>query len=222
MAKFPSTYAVDTGNKLNERFYDIVWMSTEGVVPDQRWFISGEQLPKGDKEPTKWGYGTIDESNHLVVRYYREEVFGSIDEVPKLWFLLIDGGPYGPGTMTMFGFADNKYPWGTVIEYEEVAEVFEKQYFSTWAGMIVWGKGDPFLQQITTAENWRRRRIAVMMMGVCDVVNACYGLSPGRVLHGGAITTEDGEKLRNIYPGSTSRIQPRVGSVRNIVNDNEV
>jgi hypothetical protein len=216
MAKFPSTYAVDTGNKLNERFYDVVWMSTEGVVPEQRWFISGEELPKGEKEPTKWGYGTVDEHGHLVVRYYREEVFGPIENVPKLWFILVDGSPVNPNTKTMFGFADDTHPWGTVIELDEALRVLDKNHMSTWAGMIIWGKGDPFLQQITTAENWRRKRIAVMMMGVCDVVNACYGFSPGKVLHGGEITTEDGEKLRNIYPGATSRIKPRIGSVKNV------
>jgi hypothetical protein len=222
MAKFPSTYAVDTGNKLNERFHDVVWMSTKGVVPDQRWFVTGEELPKGEEKPQKWGYATVDEDQRLVVRYYREEVFGPVENVPKLWFILVDGGPIGPGTMTMFGFADDTYPWGTVVELEEALKVLDKKYMSTWAGMIIWGKGDPFLQQIITAENWRRKRIAVMMMGVCDVVNACYGLSPGKVLHGGEITTEDGEKLRNIYPGATSRIRPRIGSVQKLVNDNEV
>lgn len=216
MAKFPSTYAVDTGKKLNERFHDIVWMSTEDVVPDQRWFISGEELPKGEKEPTTWGWGSVDKNGHLVAHYYRKEVFGAFEDVPKLWFTLIDGGPYGDGALTMFGFADDTYPMGTVVEMPEVLTTVDKEHLSTWAGMIVWIKGNPALQQITTAENWRRKRIAVMMMGVCDVVNGCYGFSPGKVLHGGEITTEDGEKLRNIYPGATSRILPRIGSVTNI------
>jgi hypothetical protein len=79
--------------------------------------------------------------------------------------------------------------------------------------MINWRAGDPMIQQITTAEKWRRRRLSVMMFGVCDVVNACYGFSPGLVIHGGAVTTADGEKLRDIYPSDNDRIERRIGSV---------
>ena len=216
MAKFPSTYAVDTGNKLSDKFFDIRWMSTPGVIPDKRWFTIGQELPAGDEEPTEWGWATVDDNGRLVVRYYRPEVFGSIDEVVKLWFILVDGGPYGPGTLTMFGFADNRFPWGTVVEFDEAIKILNKEDMQTWAGMVVWNKGNPTLQQITTAEKWRRRRISVMMLGVCDVVNSCYGFSPGKVLHGGAITTEDGEKLRSIYPGSSGRIDEKIGSIRDV------
>jgi hypothetical protein len=215
MAKLPSTYALDTGNKLGDKFFDIRWMSTPGVVPEQRWFTLGEALPAGEEEPTEWGSGAIDDEGHLVVNYYRPEVFGSIEEVVKLWFILVEGGPIGPNMLTLFGFADGRYPWGTVVEFSEVSSILEKEYFQTWAGMVTWGKGVPLLQQVITAENWRRKRISIMMFGVCDVVNACYGFSPGQVLHGGDITTEDGEKLRNIYPGgNTVRIRPRIGSVQ--------
>lgn len=222
MAKFPSTYALDTGNKLSDRFFDIRWLSTPGVVPEKRWFTLGEELPKGDGEPSEWGSGTIDDAGRLVVNYYRPEVFGSIENIIKPWFVFVDGGPAGPNMLTLFSFVDDRYPWGTVVEFAEAIENIEKEYFQTWAGMITWGKGDPFLQQIMTAEKWRRRRISVMMLGVCDVTNACYGFSPGKVLYGGEITTEDGEKLRSIYPGHTERIRPRIGSIETPPSDAKI
>jgi hypothetical protein len=102
------------------------------------------------------------------------------------------------------------------VDGSEASQVLEKEYMSTWAGMINWRAGDPMIQQITTAPKWRRKRISIMMFGVCDVVNACYGFSYGKVIHGGAITTADGEKLRNIYPGGSERIDSRVGSVSQV------
>lgn len=215
MAKLPSTYAVDSGKKLSNGLNDIVWMSTEGVVPEKRWFFTGEDLPKGDSEPTVWGYGTVDTDGHLVVSYHREEVFGALEEAPHLWFVLADGRNKMPQQMALFGFWDSSYPMGTVVTQAEATEKLGAEHLSTWAGMISWHVGDPIIQQVITAPQYRRKRIAIMLFGVCDVVNACYGFSPGKVLHGGAITTEDGEKLRNIYPQS-SRIDPRQGSFKHL------
>ena len=212
MAKLPSTFALDTGNKLNDRFFDIRWLSSSSGLPSKRWYTTDETLP-GEET---WGYGTVDETGHLVANYYREEAFGSLDEVVKMWFVLIDKTYIQPSHYVLLGFADDRYPWGTVLEAREAMMVVNKEYASTWAGMINWRAGDPMLQQITTAEKWRRKRISVMMFGVCDVVNACYGFSPGKVLYGGAVTTEDGEKLRTIYSGASDRITPRIGSVNEL------
>jgi hypothetical protein len=219
MAKLPSTFAFDTGEKLSDRFFDVRWLSTElGVPPPKRWYVAGEELPI--EEPTEWGRGEVDDDGRLVVKYYRKEVFGSEDEVVKLWFVLLDNRHIQPAHLVLLGFADNRYPWGTVVDASEASRVLKKEYVSTWAGMINWRAGDPEIQQITTAPSWRRKRISIMMFGVCDVVNACYGFSPGKVIHGGAITTEDGEKLRNIYPGGSSRIDQRIGSVEKNKTEN--
>ena len=211
MAKLPSTFALDTGHKLNEKFFDVRWVSSASGLPPKRWYTADEPLP-GEEI---WGYGTVDEAGHLVANYYREEVFGSIDEVVKMWFVLIDKTDIQPPHYVLLGFADDKYPWGTVVEAKEAMHVVDKEYASSWAAMINWRSGDPMIQQIITAEKWRRKRISIIMFGVCDIVNACYGFSPGKVIHGGAVTTEDGEKLRNIYPGLTERIDQRIGSVEN-------
>lgn len=213
MAKLPSTYAVDSGKKLSNGLNDIVWMSTEGVVPEKRWFFIGDDLPRGESEPTLWGYGTVDADGRLIVSYYRQEVFGPPENAPQLWFVLADGRNKTPQQMALFGFWDDSYPVGTVVSQTEAIEKLGPEHMSTWAGMISWGVGDPVIQQVMTAPQYRRKRIAIMMFGVCDVVNACYGLSPGKVLHGGAVTTEDGEKLRSIYPQS-SRMDPRIGSFK--------
>jgi hypothetical protein len=213
MAKLPSTYAVDSGKKLSNGLNDIVWMSTEGVVPERRWFFTGEDLPKGESEPKLWGYGSVDTDGRLVVHYCREEVFGPLEEAPNLWFVLVDGRNKLPEQMSLFGFWDNSYPMGTIVSENEALENLGVDHLKGWAGMISWFVGDPVIQQVMTSPKYRRKRVSIMMFGVCDVVNACYGLSPGRVLHGGAVTTEDGEKLRNIYPQS-SRIDKRIGSFK--------
>jgi len=201
VAKLPSTFALDTGNKLSDNFFDIRWISFDlNTQAPKRWYTVGEELPGGDL--TEWGWGEVDAEGRLVVKYYREEVFGSEDEVTKLWFALLDGRHIQPAHFILLGFADGRYPWGTVLDGSEASQVLEKGYMSTWAAMINWRAGDPMIQQITTAPNWRRKRLSVMMFGVCDVVNACYGFSPGIVIHGGAI-----------YPGGSSRIDDRIGSV---------
>ena len=212
MAKFPSTYALDTGKKLSDRFFDIRWLSSGMDAHPKRWYTAGEELPSND--PTEWGWGEVDAEGRLVVKYYREEVFGPEDEMVKMWFVLLDGRHLQPEHFILLGYADDRYPWGTVLDGSEASQVLEKEYMSSWAGMINWRAGDPMIQQITTSPKWRRKRISVMMFGVCDVVNACYGFSPGKVIHGGAVTTADGEKLREIYPGGSARIDPRVGEFK--------
>jgi hypothetical protein len=214
MAKFPSTFALDTGNKLSDRFFDIRWLSyAKDGQPPKRWYTADEELPI--KEMIEWGRGEVDAEGRLVVRYYREEVFGPENEVTKLWYVLLDGRHVQPAHLILLGFADDRYPWGTVVDGSEAFKVLEKEYMSEWTAMINWRAGDPMIQQIITAPKWRRKRISVMMFGVCDVVNACYGFSPGKVIHGGSITTADGEKLRNIYPGGSERVDKRIGSVEN-------
>lgn len=213
MTKLPSTYALDTGNKLSNGMHDIRWLSTPGVVPEKRWFTTGEELPKGESGPEEWGYATTDEDGHLVVNYYREEVFGSRENSPQMWFVLADGRNKTPQQMALFGFWDNSYPVGTVVSQDEALKKLGTRHLSTWAGMVSWFVGDPILQQVMTSPQYRRKRIAVLMFGVCDIVNACYGFSPGKVLHGGAVTTEDGEKLRSIYPQSV-RMDKRVGEFK--------
>jgi hypothetical protein len=213
MAKLPSTYAVDTGEKLLNGMNNILWMSTRDVVPDKRWFLADEELPKGEFEPELWGYGKVDNDGRLVVSYYREEVYGSIETAPHLWFVLADGRNKTPQQMALFGFWDDSYPMGTIVEEHEALKVLGAEQLKGWAGMVSWLVGDPVLQQVITAPEYRRKRVAIAMFGVCDVVNACYGFSPGKVLHGGAVTTEDGEKLRDIYPQS-ARIDPRIGEFK--------
>lgn len=213
MAKLPSTYAVDTGEKLNNGMNDIRWMSTPGVVPEKRWYYIGEELPRGEHAPEQWGSASIDENGRLVADYYREAVYGSIQEAPKLWFVLSDGRHKTPEQMALFGFWDDSFPMGTIVSEEDAIAKLGKEYLIKWAGMVSWLVGDPILQQVITAPQYRRKRIAILMFGVCDIVNACYGFSPGKVLHGGAVTSEDGEKLRDIYPQS-ARIDSRLGEFK--------
>ena len=211
MARLPSTFAVDTGNKLSDRFFDIRWLSVGETPPPKRWYTADEELPVGDT--SEWGWAEVDSEGRLVAKYYREEVYGPIEDVVKLWFVLLDGREARPAHFVLLAFADDTFPWGTVIEASEASRTLSREFMASCVGMINWRAGDPMIQQVRTAPNWRRRKVALTLFGVCDVINACYGFSPGKVLHGGAVTTEDGEKLRNIYSGATDRIDARIGSV---------
>ena len=211
MTRLPSTFAVDTGRKIGDRFFDVRWMSVGETAPPKRWYTVGEELPVG--ELLEWGWADVDSEGRLVAKYYREEVYGPVEDVLKLWFVLLDGRSALPAHFVLLAFADDRFPWGTVIEASEVSRTLSREYMASCVGMINWRAGDPMIQQISTSPNWRRRKIALTLFGVCDVINACYGFSPGKVLHGGAITTEDGEKLRAVYFGASGRIDPRIGSV---------
>jgi hypothetical protein len=49
------------------------------------------------------------------------------------------------------------------------------------------------------------------MFGVADLVNSCSGFGPGKLLYGGEVTTDDGERVGEAFGGS-SRVVPRIGS----------
>lgn len=214
MAKVPASFAVDYGQKLSDRFHDIRWLSKSNEPPLRRWFTLGEQLPDGHGDV--FGFGTVDDDDRLVVNCTLPGFFDSADSIP-LWFVLVDRRGMQPSHFVLLAYADDSYPMGTVFEAHEASKLFDDQYLSNWAALINWREGDPMLQQITVAPAWRRRRLATKMTCICDIVNACYGFSPGRVLHGGAVTTEDGEKLRNVFSGASDRIDPRSGSVSPLI-----
>ena len=211
MASVSSTFALDTGLRLGDRFFDVRWASKPGTPPQQRWFTSEQDLPDGSTH--LWGYGEVDVDGRLVIHYDHPELVN--DERPdlSLWFVLVDMRHFNPPHLVLLSYRNDAMPRGTVVGAKEASEMFDDEFLSSWAGMINWRYGDPELQQITTAPNWRRKRVALTMTICCDIVNGCYGFSPGKVLHGGSITTSDGEKLRGAFSGARERVEKRIGSV---------
>lgn len=214
MTSVSSTFAFDAGLRLGNRFFDVRWASIAGVPPKQRWFTSEIDLPEGSS--SLWGYGDVDEHGRLVIHYDHPELFDSAHPYLSLWFVLIDMRHTNPAHLVLLAYRNDAMPRGTVVEAEEASTLFNDEFLSSWVGMVNWRLGDPELQQIRTAENWRRKRVALTMTICCDIVNGCYGFSPGKVLHGGAITTSDGENLRRVFSGASERIDKRIGSFRQI------
>ena len=81
---------------------------------------------------------------------------------------------------------------------------------SVRTGYLQWFRESSKIQQITVAEEWRRKRITLALFAVGDLVLLSGGIGP--LLNGGDVTTSDGEKLREAW-STSNRVLPRNGSV---------
>ncbi len=107
-------------------------------------------------------------------------------------------------TVSLIGFATSRYPDGTVLTVEQARA--EVDQIPEQAGAIRWGKGDPRLEQIYTAPDFRRRRLSIKMIHVADILNEAAGW--GGYLYGGGELTSDGQHLANAWTHS-ARLQPQ-------------
>jgi len=207
MSKFPYVYAWNTGRVLDERWADIRFVRSETSTRDGN-LTQGETPPEQDV----YGWCEMGDDGRLVAHYHREEVFGPYENMTKLWFALFDGEHLNPPHLALLAYADGRFPTGTVLTEQQFADAgVGRDDLSQFVAKLTWRKGDPIVQQIYTHPDWRRRRIMIAMFGVADLVNSCGGYSPGKLLYGGEVTTEDGERIREAFDGS-SRIVPRIGS----------
>lgn len=192
---------------LNEKWADIRFVRSEQSSRDGG-------LTKDEQPPTEDVYGWCEngDNGRLIAHYHREEIFGSFEDTIKLWFVLFDGSHLNPPHLALLSYADGRFPMGTVLTEDQFADAnLGKDDLVSFVAKITWRKGDPIVQQIYTHPDWRRKRIMLAMFGVADLVNSCGGYSPGKLLYGGEVTTEDGERMREAFDGS-SRIVPRIGS----------
>lgn len=145
----------------------------------------------------------IDQDGNLVVHLYAEQFFGS----PNMWYVLEKN--YHPTDLySIHGICSDAFPRGTVIPAEDIKDI--KMSMDEYVGFIRWFKYDSRLQQIFVGRSWRRKRVSTCLIGVADIIIVSGDF--GGYLNGGDITTEDGEKLRQAWSGST-RVTPRIGSV---------
>jgi hypothetical protein len=156
-------------------------------------------------------YSSIDDEENLLIHFNDPEVMGG---VPPLWYVIKETNrphPNGPEIPCVFVFAfyGDDFPNGTIVKEEDLIKNGFISH-SERVGHIVWFRQGSKLQQITVAEKWRRKRVSLALFGVADLV--IISGNYGKLLTGGDITTEDGEKLREVW-GHSNRVTPRIGSV---------
>jgi hypothetical protein len=192
--------------QLTDRWAEVHAFSTEEF--ERPSIVVSEDKPT-DAGPI-W-FGSLDDDKNLFINWLDTDVMGV---VPPLWYVVKETDrPHrnGPPIPCIFIFAlhGDDFPSGTIVmERDLIDRKFVSR--SEMVGHVVWFRKDSKLQQITVAEKWRRRRITLALFGVADLVIVSGGYGP--FLHGGEVTTNDGEKLREAWGGS-SRLDGRTGSV---------
>lgn len=159
--------------------------------------ITGGTCPT-DSAPFSWT--ELDGDGRLVVGMTHDH----LPDTPALWWVLRDEPhPLAP-TVCLVAFADGAFPDGTVLTVRQAKEagVLDGR---EQAGAVRWGKGDPKLEQVYTAPDYRRRRMSVKMVHVADLVNEAAGW--GGYLYGGSELTPDGQRLAEAWSGSL-RLRP--------------
>jgi hypothetical protein len=121
-----------------------------------------------------------------------------LPDAPPLWWVLVEEHHGLVPTISLIAYADARYPDGTVLTTDQYrAEVGASR---PQAGAIRWGKGDPKLEQIYTAPDYRRRRMSIKMIHTADIINEAAGW--GGYLYGGEELTSDGQQLAAAWSGS--------------------
>lgn len=166
---------------------------------DDRWWrtesFETEEHPKsttvhGGSRPSDapaFSWTSLDETGHLVVGMTHDH----LPNTPSLWWVLIEESHRLVPTISLIAYADAQYSDGTVLTTDQYrAEVGTPL---PQAGAIRWGKGDPKLEQIYTAPDYRRRRMSIKMIHTADIINEAAGW--GGYLYGGEELTPDGQQL---------------------------
>ena len=183
-----------------ERPLDDQWWRVQSFETDEHpksTTVIGGDLPT-DASPFSWT--SLDEAGHLVVGM----THAHLPLAPPLWWVLREEASGLHPTVSLIGFATSRYPDGTVLTVEQARAEVDR--IPDQAGAIRWGKGDPRLEQIYTAPDFRRRRLSIKMIHVADILNEAAGW--GGYLYGGGELTSDGQHLANAWTHS-ARLQPQ-------------
>jgi len=192
--------------QLTDRWAEVHAFSSEEFEHPS--IVVSEECPTSEKPV--W-HSSIDEQGNLIIHFDDVEAMGN---VPPLWYVVKETSrphPNGPAIPCVFVFAfyGPDFPSGTIVKE---SDLIERGFIShsERVGHIIWFRKDSKLQQITVLEKWRRRRISLALFGVADLVIVSGEYGP--FIHGGEITTNDGEKLREAWRHS-NRVDERAGSV---------
>ena len=127
-----------------------------------------------------------------------------------LWYVFVENTFGGHEMRSIFGYADDSFPVGTIVDFTEAASRGVK--FNDSVGFVQWFKHTSELQQIYVSEQYRRQRLSLKLISVADLVIVSDNNWNGLFLNGGEVTTNDGEHLRSAWSAST-RVKPRLGSL---------
>jgi len=188
-------------DRINDEWFRVVAQTCDEVYGPMT-VIHSTEVPAGQPVYSS----DIDDKGRLVISFHRDE----FSLRPKLWFV-INVRPNGsPPNIALQAFASDHFPEGTVVFPEDAIQAGVAS--SEQVAAVQWRMGDPKLHQVFVHPSWRRRRIALLMIGAADVVNMSGSYSGDRVIYGGDVTTDGGENLRHAWSRSP-RVVPRSGTV---------
>lgn len=186
------------GPKLNNNWFTVANFATDEYEKPST--VVTEICPTDEKALS---FTQLDNSGNLVVKTNDEQFDGS----PELWYI-IEETKMPVEMIGIHGMCCGSFPEGTVIKIKDLEQFGINK--DNRVGFVRWFKKDSRLQQVYTAEQWRRKRVSTKLIAIADIVIVSGELGP--YLNGGDITTEDGEKLREAWSHS-SRVIPQTGSV---------
>ena len=147
--------------------FALLWYWREGRLDDRWWKVASfadDTYPKsttvvGGVCPTTvapFSWTDLDDAGRLVVGM----VDNHLPDAPNLWWVLHDEPHRLVHTQSLIAFADGRYPDGTVLTVAQVrADVLRDDApLPAQAGAVRWGHGDPKLEQLYVAPEFRRRR----------------------------------------------------------------
>ena len=208
---FP-TYWFWRPRQLNEHWAEVhTFYTNEYPHPHT---VDTEQRPTSAE--SVW-FSTVDSDDNLFINW------GSQSEAitaPPMWFVAHEapspfpGGPLVPHTI-IHAMHGEDFSSGTIVRGDKITELgipitAVGAGRSERTGYVSFAKDTSIIQQVTVNEQWRRKRIALMLFSVADLV--IVSNRRNTYLNGGHVTTNDGEKLREAWSGS-KRVIPRSGSV---------
>jgi GNAT superfamily N-acetyltransferase len=118
-----------------------------------------------------------------------------LEQVPPLWFVLVDEPTAKPRAVNLVGFADERVEPGTVLSRYAFASL--GVHNDAQVGAVRWYPENGKVHQIFVAKEWRRRRVASTLLYTADAVHQAHGWSG--VLHGDGRRTVLGQLLVDTF-----------------------
>ena len=200
MSKFESLWYWQKQRLTNEWFEVYAFNSDDR--PKTTTIIGGEN----PSPYSHTAHTTVDENGNLRLFLHKEQ----FPEAPDFWYVLIPERNGITKTQSLAAFANSRFEDGVVIDLDYAQKI--NIDISERAAAIRWGFGDPKVEQIYVAEEFRRMRSSIKLIAAADMTNMAGNW--GGYLYGGDQLTSMGESLASSWLGSARLIKQNV-SVKN-------